>query len=276
MNPSSASCGRFVWYELATPDVQSAASFYNKVIGWEVLDASAPGTPYMLLAAGPALVGGLVPLTPAARQTGARPGWIGYVEVDDVDATAERAGRLGGAVHVGPSEVAGISRFCIFADPQAARLAAIKWHDRAQSPAPASGGRGQVCWHELLAADGDKALDFYGALLGWQRARTETVDLALYRMFSAGGETIGGVGAKPAAIDTPFWLFYFLVGDVVAAARRVRAAGGRILHGPLALSEGSWVVQCADPQGVVFALAGTRGAQPVGYFRDAGGRKWSW
>jgi predicted enzyme related to lactoylglutathione lyase len=268
--------GRFAWYELTTTDVESARSFYTKVIGWQVLDASAPGRPYMLFTAGPALVGGLLLLTRQARETGARSGWIGYVEVNDVDSTADRVRQLGGAVHVKPTDVADVSRFCIFTDPQTARLAALKWRRPTQGQSPALGARGHVCWHELLAAKEDKALDFYADLLGWQRAETETAETGTYQMFSAGGETIGGVISKPPAISTPFWLYYFLVGDVDAGARRGMAGGGRVLHGPVELSDGSWIVQCADPQGAVFALAGTRGEKAIGYFKDAGGRKWSW
>lgn len=274
MNPSGRSA-RFAWYELATTDVQSACSFYTKVIGWQALDASVPGRPYMLFAAGPALAGGLLQLTEQARQAGARPGWIGYVEVDDVDAAAARVRALGGALHVAPTDVVGVSRFCVFADPQAARLAALKWHRPLHVPSPEA-ARGLVCWHELLAAQEDKALDFYAELFAWRRAEGEGAEQGVYPMFSAFGQTIGGVVAKPPAIATPFWLYYFLVGDVDAAARRVRAAGGRVLHGPLEQSAGSWVVQCADPQGAMFALAGMRGDKAIGYFRDASGRKWSW
>jgi predicted enzyme related to lactoylglutathione lyase len=277
MNASSEGAyGRFAWYELTTTDVQSARSFYTKVIGWDVLDASAPGRPYMLFTAGPALVGGLLLLTRQARETGARSGWIGYVEVNDVDATADRVSKLGGLVHVQPTDVPDVSRFCIFADPQTARLAALKWRRPAQGQSPALGARGHVCWHELLAAKGDKALDFYVDLFGWRRAETETAEFGTYQMFSASGQTIGGVISKPAAITTPFWLYYFLIDDVGAAARRVKEAGGRILHGPVELSGGSSIVQCADPQGAVFALAGTHGEKPIGYFKGASGRKWSW
>jgi predicted enzyme related to lactoylglutathione lyase len=277
MNPScEGAYGRFAWYELTTTDVQSARSFYTKVIGWDVLDASAPGKPYMLFASGPTLVGGLWPLAAQARETGARPGWIGYVEVDDVDATAERVRQLGGAVHVEPTDLAGVSRFCVFADPQTARLAALKWRRPVQGQSPAADARGLVCWHELLAAKEDKALDFYADLFAWRRAESETAESGTYQMFSANGQTIGGVIAKPPAIGTPFWLYYFLVGNVEAAARRVKTAGGRILHGPVELPGGGWVVQCADPQGAVFALAGTRGEKAIGYFKDASGRKWSW
>ena len=85
-------------------------------------------------------------------------------------------------------------------------------------------------------------------------------------------------------MPVPFWLYYFNVDDVDAAAQRVKAGGGQILDGPLEVPGGSWIVQCTDPQGAMFALEGKRGRKPIGYFervasRDrsgAPGRRWSW
>lgn len=268
--------GRFTWYELLTTDIQSARIFYTKVMGWRVLDASAPGRPYILLTAGDTLVGGLMELGSEARQSGAGSGWIGYVEVSEVDAIAESVKRLGGAVHVPPTDVPGISRFCIFADPQAARLGMLKWPKSAHGQSPASGGREHVTWHELLAANSEKALDFYVELFGWQKGEPQTGDFGTYQAFSAGRKTIGGIRTKPAAIRTPCWLYYFHVGDLDAATRRVAAAGGEILDNPFELSGGNWTILCADPQGAMFALEGTRQKKPIGYFEGARGRRLLW
>ena len=70
--------------------------------------------------------------------------------------------------------------------------------------------------------------------------------------------------------------------DVDAAAQRVTAGGGQVLAGPLETGSGSWVLQCADPQGAPFALEGPRKNRLLGYFERApqtpGGRarRWSW
>src|SRR5271166_4936778 len=145
--------GRFAWYELVTTEMEAAKAFYTKVVGWTALDASVPGRAYTLFAAGNVLVGGLMDLPEDTRKAGAKPGWLGYVGVDDVDAAADRIKRLGGTVLVPPTEVPSISRFSICADPQTARLALLKW----QGPGPARpaelDGPGRVGWHELLVAD---------------------------------------------------------------------------------------------------------------------------
>ena len=218
-----------------------------------------------------------------ARKMGASPSWIGYVGVDDVDAAAARIERLGGVVHVPPTDVANISRFAVFADPQTARLALFKWLIPGQ-PAPEPGAPGRVGWHELLAADQNRALAFYGELFGWQEADADIGETGTYQLFSAGEEPIGGMLTKPAAIPAPFWIYYFNVTDIDAAARRVKAGGGQIIDGPVEVPGGSRIIRCRDPQGAIFALEGLRGRKAIGYFErdasrnpsDARGRRWSW
>jgi uncharacterized protein len=161
--------GRFVWYELTTTDMQSAKIFYSRVMDWGVLNASVPGRAYTLFTAGNTLVGGLMALTKEAREMGGRSGWVGYVEVNDVDATADRIKHLGGAVHVPPTEVLNISRFCIFADPQTARLAVLKWLKPARGQPAELGAPGCVGWHELFAANWEEALSFYVELFGCKK-----------------------------------------------------------------------------------------------------------
>lgn len=276
--------GRFAWYELITTDVEAAKAFYANVIGWGTLDASAPGRVYTLFTAGKALVSGLMDLPEDARKMGGKPSWVGYVEVDDVDATANRIKRLGGVVHVPPTDVSNISRFSIFSDPQAARLALFKWLNPGQDQPAELGAPGRVGWHELLADDWEKALAFYSELFGWQKADADIGKIGTYQLFSAGGQTIGGMLNKPSVIPVPFWLYYFNISDIDAAAQRVTTGGGQILDGPLEMPGGSWIVQCADPQGAIFALEGKRGHSPVGYFErvasrnpsDARARRWSW
>jgi uncharacterized protein len=266
----SSSHGRFAWYELITTDVAAARTFYTSVMGWSALDASLPGAPYTLFAAGDVLVSGLMQLPQDASKAGAMPAWLGYVGVDDVDAAAERVARLGGAVHVPPTDIPGISRFAIFTDPQAARFAVIKRVTHGREQPAWLDAPGRVGWHELFAADWRQALAFYGGVFGWQQADADDGEPGTYLPFSAGGATIGGMVTKPATIPVPFWLYYFNVGDLETAAQRVAAGGGEILAGPFEVPGGSWVVQCTDPQGAVFALEGKPPRRSPGYFgRDA-------
>ena len=104
-----------------------------------------------------------------------------------------------------------------------------------------------------------------------------------YQLFSVDGQEIGGVLTKPPEVADPFWLYYFNVSDLNAAAQRVKACGGEILDGPFEVLGGTCVVRCNDPQGAKFALEGKLRRRPVGYFEGVGadpsdnhGRRWSW
>ena len=44
-----------------------------------------------------------------------------------------------------------------------------------------------------------------------------------------------------------------LIAEFVGADA-VKANGGQVLHGPVEVPGGDWIVQCMDPQGAVFSL----------------------
>src|SRR5215468_5513988 len=94
--------GRFAWYELLTTDMAAARDFYASVVGWTARDAATSRFGYSLFNAGEMQVAGLMELPPEGRRMGATPRWVGYVNVDDLDATADRFMRLGGVVNVPP------------------------------------------------------------------------------------------------------------------------------------------------------------------------------
>jgi uncharacterized protein len=264
--------GRFVWYELITTDIEAAQAFYTKVAGWGTRDVSMPGVAYSLFTVGEASVSGLMNLPENARKMGARPRWIGYVGVDDVDATADRIKQLGGAVHVPPTDVLNFHRFAVVADPQMATFALFQWLRPGQELHAKLDTPGRVGWHELLAADREKALAFYGELFGWQRAGVKVGAMGTYQLFSAGGQTVGGMVTKPRRVRVPSWVYYFNVADIDTAAKRVKAGGGQLLEGPIEVPDGSWVVQCMDPQGAIFALVGKRSYKAIVYFEPVASR----
>jgi len=250
-----ASPAQFVWYELMTTDAKAAESFYRKVVGWNVQDASQGDMKYTALLAGEAPVAGLMTLPKEACDAGARPGWLGYVGVDDVDAYAGRVTKAGGKIHVPPTDIPNVGRFAMVADPQGVTFNLFKPSADMSRPAADPAKPGIVGWHELLAVDGDKAFDFYAGLFGWTKA--EAIDMGAmgrYQLFAAGGAPIGGMMTKPAGVPAPFWTYYFQVDGIGAAMERLKAGGGTVINGPMEVPGGSWIVQGLDPQNAMFSL----------------------
>jgi predicted enzyme related to lactoylglutathione lyase len=264
--------GRFVWYELMTTDMEAAKAFYADVVGWGTQDASMPGMAYTLFTAGGASVSGLMDLPEDARRSGFKPGWLGYVGVDDVDAIVDRIKQLGGGLHVPPREIPNISRFSVALDPQMATIALFKWLEGGHEQPAELDAPGRVGWHELLAADWEQAFAFYRELFGWQKADADTGAVGTYQLFSAAGQTIGGMLTKPSTVPVPFWLYYFNVGDIDLAIKRVKAGAGQVLNGPIEVPGDRWIAQCTDPQGAIFALVGKRSHNGIGYFERVASR----
>jgi len=252
--------GRFVWYELMTTDTQAARAFYAGVVGWGMRDVSMPGMTYTLFTAEGVDAAGMMPQMEEAKKAGVPPSWLGYVGVDDVDASVALVTKLGGVVHHGATDIPGVGRFAVVADPQSAVFGLMTWASPGPGdrPPPEPMSKGHAGWHELMAVDWKKALDFYTTLFGWKKAdAVDMGEMGTYQLFAHGDGPIGGMFNKPPAVPVPFWGYYFCVGAIEDAAARVTGSGGRIINGPMQVPGGSWIVQCTDPQGAMFSLLGS-------------------
>jgi predicted enzyme related to lactoylglutathione lyase len=258
----------FCWYELMTPDVEGAKAYYGAVIGWDAENGGPGNDDYTMLLANGRRVAGILETPAHARAGGAPPIWLGYIEVDDCDATAARIEQAGGTIHRQPTDIPGIGRFAVTADPQGAIFYIMTpLPIEVQPPVPLN-TPGHAAWRELYAADGEAAFRFYAEQFGW--TADEAMDMGgmgKYQLFAAGAEAIGGMMTKPASIPRPFWLYYFAVEDIDAATRRVTTNGGELLEGPMQVPGGVWIIQAKDPQGAMFALVGPRASHNQGETR---------
>lgn len=250
--------GRFCWHELMTTDRPASTRFYGAVAGWGTRPGPVPGTDYTLLTVGDTPVGGMMDQPEECRRLGLPPNWLGYVAVDDVDATLALATELGAVQRVAPTDIPDVGRFAVFSDPQGAPLALLTPAQPSPGPCCPPGTAGTFGWNELWAADGDAAFAFYSRLFGWRKGEAKDMGaMGTYQMFALGDTTLGGMAAKPPSCPAPFWLYYVEVPDIDAAAAAIAANGGTVTLAPMAVP-GGWIVQGRDPQGAMFALFGQR------------------
>ncbi len=253
--------GGFCWYELLTPDDRAAEAFYRHAIGWDAQDAGTPGIRYTLLKVDGTPVAGLMTM-PEACVEGAKNGWLAHVAVGDVDAKAAQVEALGGKVYRAPEDIPGIGRFAVAADPMGAVFFLFRG-DGPMPPRPAPGTPGTFGWHELYSSDWKAAFAFYEKLFGWsKRDALDMGPMGTYQLFATASDmacdaTGGMMNAMP---DGPrnVWAFYINVEATDAAINRITEKGGKILNGPMQVPGGSWIAQCVDPQGVMFAIVGAK------------------
>lgn len=252
--------GRFVWYELLTKDQEAGTAFYTELIGWGTEIFEAGDQKYTMFTGGNGPLGGVMQLPDEAQKEGAPSHWIGYVDTQDIDATAARAEELGARILVPPTEIPDAGRFSVIADPQGAVFAL--YSSVTGEPSPDRPPQVQeFSWHELATTDPDAAWEFYSDLFDWQKGEgMDMGEMGIYQMYHAKGSEIplGGIFKRPAEMPGPSaWLLYVSVPSAHEGAEKVKELGGQVLNGPMEVPGGDHVVQCMDPQGAAFALHST-------------------
>jgi predicted enzyme related to lactoylglutathione lyase len=243
--------GRFVWHELMTTDTDAASDFYSHIVPWKTQDSGMPS--YKLWVSGKYQAGGLMALP--EEEASAPPHWIIYIGTPDVDATVAAAEKLGGKVLKGAADIPNVGRFAVLSDSQGAAFAVFTPLPTSGDGVPPGGAVGDFTWHELATTDPEAAFAFYSELFGWSKgAGHDMGDMGVYQLVSIDGQDVGGIYKVHDNSTPPNWLSYVRVADAAKAADAVKAAGGRVLNGPMEVPGGSWIVQLLDPQGGAFAV----------------------
>ena len=220
----------FCRFDLRTTDAEGARAFYARLLGHERAR--------------------IWPLHEQAIARGARPHWLGHLEVEDAERTAAAFVERG-AVRFGPTmALRDGGQAVVLRDPGGAVVAV-------SSGLPAATPSAEVVFHVLNTTDAARAMANYCELFGWEKADRLVVGegLAIDRFaWRAGGASVGAIAdvtGRPGV--HPHWLFFFAVPALEPAMALTREAGGLVLP-PTVLPDGTRVCVCDDPQGATFAL----------------------
>ena len=112
--------GTFCWGQLNTSDTASVETFYKSLFGWGAKTGSDGGMTYTEWLLGQTPIGGMMSMP---SEVPVPPHWLPYFAVADCDTAAAKAASLGATTHVPPSDIPGMGRFAVFADPQGAAFA---------------------------------------------------------------------------------------------------------------------------------------------------------
>lgn len=231
---------RFFRLTLRTLDADAARAFYAAVLG-----AAADRLDIVVLHA-------------QAVARGARPHWLGFVEVPDVDAAAAALLARGATAYGKWVNPQGLEA-AVLRDGGGAILAVARYRD-AGPTAPSNDTVDSVdpvaCILHTADLDGAKAT--YRDVFGWEvEAPVALAEGLLFPFAWSGGTTAaptgGVIGTAGRPGVHPHWLFFFPTADLAAAVAAVRASGGSVV-GPTTLPTGEAVAVCDDAQGAAFGL----------------------
>jgi predicted enzyme related to lactoylglutathione lyase len=218
----------FYRYQLRTTQADAARAFYAAVFPKTELE--------------------IFPLHEQALARGARPHWLGSLEVADVDAAlaafSKRGATTFGPKWVTPDGTEGTSLL----DPDRAVLGLQRPRLR-KPPVP------DVSWHLLHTPDVERAKSNYRELFGWDfQGPVDHAPHGIFHPFSweKGGAAVGAVTELRSGVH-PHWLFFAHVPALEPVVSAARSAGGKLVA-KISLPHGENIAIFDDPQGAAFAL----------------------
>ena len=254
--------GAYIWYELMTPDAEGAKAFYDAVIGWNIGEGAPEYQGYrMINRSDGGFAGGVLELTEDMKQGGARPTWLGYIYVPDVDQAISKIEAAGGKAMMPAMDIPSVGRIAMVTDPQGAPFYIMKpeppqGDPNAQSDVFSPTAEQRVSWNELSTSDPAGARKFYDGQFGWNSDDFMPMgDMGDYRFWDSNGQRIGAFCGTMPGHPTK-WRYYFRVPSISTAKEIVEQKGGTVGMGPHEVPGGDWIIIGTDPQGAEFALVG--------------------
>jgi predicted enzyme related to lactoylglutathione lyase len=259
-----------IWYELMSGDLAGVRDFYRATLGWNIPDDSMTmpdGSEYRVIERSDGgYAGGALTLTPDMTNSGMQPNWMPYFHAPDVDEAAGKVTRLGGQVHMPPTDIPGAGRIAMASDPQGALFYLMdpeppEDQPDAQSDVFSESQAGHCRWNEITTTDSEGAREFYTALFGWNTDQSMPMGpLGDYRFIEADGVQIGAINPALADGARPHWGAIFGVEDIDAARAAAEAHGGSVSHDVHEIPGGEFAFYGFDPAGAKVAFVGPRKA----------------
>ena len=240
------------WIELASPDTDASAAFYNELMGWNATEPGPEETGgYRMFQQDGKNVAGLMGKMQEQQPTA----WATYVSVADAEETAEKVKAAGGTVMVEPMDVMDIGRMAVFSDPSGAVFGV--WQPKSFAGADVVNEPNSLCWNEVYTRDADADKAFYPRVFGWTAGRPSFEGAPdSYTVWELGGRPVGGMmqmGDDFPREVPPHWSVCFAVADADAVVARAKELGATVTVEPVDMPIGRFA-GLIDPQGASFTV----------------------
>jgi uncharacterized protein len=123
---------------------------------------------------------------------------------------------------------------------------------------------GTPTWVDLGIPDLERAMEFYGAVFGWEY-EVGPPETGRYTICTLAGRPAAGLAQTDSA-PAYWWTVYFATDDCDGTAKRITDAGGALVQDPMDIPERGRMALATDPTGAQFGLwqaYGFIGAQVV-------------
>lgn len=177
-----------VHFEIAGPDGPALQQFYRDMFAWNIQEQDEEMGFYGVVFANEGGIGGGI--FPTREDMPDRNYVSFYVQVDDLQATLDKIGSLGGHTAMPPMEIAPeVGSMAMFLDPENNCIGLYSLPSEWDGQMPPKGDGPAVVHFEVGGKDAAALADFYTQMFGWQIDYNETMK---YRLVQAEEGGIGG------------------------------------------------------------------------------------
>jgi predicted enzyme related to lactoylglutathione lyase len=104
-------------------------------------------------------------------------------------------------------------------------------------------------WVDLSTSDAGAARDFYSKVFGWKIEVDPDPQYGGYGMAEVGGKRVAGIGPKMSPEAPTAWSIYIATDDADDLAKKVQAAGGKVVAPPFDVGDQGRMAVFQDPTG---------------------------
>ena len=113
---------------------------------------------------------------------------------------------------------------------------------------------GMPVWVDLAATDAGAARAYYEKLFGWKVEVNADPQYGGYGMAKVDGKDVAGIGPKQDAQQPSVWQLYIGTDDAAATAKKVEAAGGKVVAPPFDVGDQGKMAVFQDPVGAYISV----------------------
>lgn len=113
---------------------------------------------------------------------------------------------------------------------------------------------GAPAWVDLSTDDPAAAREFYARLFGWKVEVEPDPAAGGYAMARIGDKIVAGIGGKQDPQGPSAWMVYIGTHDADGIARKVEAAGGKVVAAPFPVLDAGRMAVFQDPSGAFISV----------------------
>jgi uncharacterized protein len=109
-------------------------------------------------------------------------------------------------------------------------------------------------WVDLASKDAAGSREFYSKLFGWKLEVTNDPEAGGYALAKLGGKDVAGIGPAQDPNAPTAWSIYIGTKDADATAKKVEAAGGKVIAPPFDVLKSGRMAVFQDPSGAFISV----------------------